>query len=85
MSKHDPIGKNRSGRTATEPNTVRVDAPGGTLVYEVLREHNPVTGTESVIGHELVDVEDVDDAAALADALAARGHDRAWAHHPEGR
>jgi hypothetical protein len=83
MSKHDSIGKNRSG-TAPE-NTVRVDAPGGTLVFEVLRERNSITGTESIIGTELVGVEDVTDADALAEALAARGHDRGHAYHPEGR
>ncbi len=84
MSKHDSIGKNRSG-TASEPNTVRVDAPGGTLVFEVLRERNPITGTESVIGTELVRVEDVTDADVLAEALAARGHDRGHVSHLEGR
>ena len=84
MSKHDSIGKNRSG-TAPEPNTVRIDAPGGTLVFEVMRERNSITGTESIIGTELVRVEDVTDADALAEALAARGHDRGHAYHPEGR
>jgi hypothetical protein len=84
MSKHDPIGKNDSG-IAAEPNTVRIDAPGGTLVFEILRERNPITGTESVIGKELVGVENVTDADALAEALAARGHDRGHAYHPEGR
>jgi len=84
MSKHEPIDKNRSG-TATEPNAVRVDVPGGTLVYEIQREHNPITGTESIVGQELVDVEHVTDADKLGDALAARGHDRGHAHHPEGR
>jgi len=68
MSKHDSIGKNRSG-TAPEPNTVRVDAPGGTLVFEVLRKRNSITGTESIIGTELVRVEDVTDADALAQAV----------------
>jgi len=75
----------RQNGIATDPNTVRVDAPGGTLVYEIQRERNPVTGTESIVGQELRTVENVTDADALGDALAARGHGRGHALHPEGR
>jgi hypothetical protein len=50
-----------------------VPVAGGTLVYE-----------GRAVGRELVGFEDVADADALADALAARGHARgAVFHKPE--
>jgi len=54
-------------------NRTHVPVDGGVLVYEA-----------RALGRELVGFEDVDSWDALADALAARGHDRgATFHKPE--
>jgi hypothetical protein len=61
-------------RTDTEPGTrTRVPVSGGTLVYE-----------HRTLGKELIGFENVENWDALADALAAKGHNRgAVFHKPE--
>jgi hypothetical protein len=52
------------------PERSRVPVAGGVLVYE-----------QRAVGKELVGFENVDDWDALADALAAKGHDRGAVFH----
>ena len=66
--------------TDTRPRE-RVSVAGGVLVYAVDTEYHEVTDTETRVGRELVGVERVTSRAELADALAARGHDRGGAYH----
>jgi|APHM01.1.fsa_nt_gi hypothetical protein len=58
-----------------------VPVAGGTLVYDVKRETTRL-GTRTV-GWELVDVDDVTDRDALADALADLDHSRRRAYEPD--
>jgi hypothetical protein len=81
MSQYDRASESRSGRIESEQQFARQSVPGGVVVWEVLRERNPVTGTESVIGWELDHCEDITDADALGDWLSKHGHDRGHAYH----
>lgn len=54
----------------TDDTRERVPVAGGVLVYE-----------SRAVGKELVGFENVDDWNAVADALAARGHDRGAVYH----
>jgi len=68
------IGSDATDKGASTDNYSRVPVSGGTLVYE-----------PDGLGKRLVGFEDVRNWDALSDALAARGHDRGHAYHPEGR
>lgn len=85
MSKHDRARQNDSGSIESEQQFTRQSVPGGVVVWRILRERNPITGTESVIGWELDHCEDISDADALARWLSKHDHDHGHARHPEGR
>jgi len=70
MHEYDTTAVNDCG---TDTDRTRVPVAGGVLVYEA-----------RAVGKELVGFEAVEDWAALADAVAARGHGRgAVYHNPE--
>jgi len=68
MAPNGTAAKNPTESALDHKETVDVD--GGTLVYD------PIPG-----GRELLGFTAVEDWDALADALAARGHDRGAIHH----
>jgi len=77
MRSNDLTGVESTGANDAQPVTIAepgdriaVDVAGGTLVYEA-----------RTVGRELVGFQDVTDYDDLADALAARGHDRGAIYH----
>jgi len=84
MSKSHATGQKSAG--TTDASTTETDhiPDAGTLVYERIEEYRRHLDDTVLVERVLVDVRNIEDRDALADELAARGHDRGAAVHLEG-